>query len=503
MKTKEQNSPVRIHPGNPKIFEFRGAPLVLVTASEHYGSVINRPFRFEQYLADAADKKMTLTRLFVLFRELQSASNPYSTCKPESPDYIAPYPRVGPGKALDGLPQYDLDRWNPEFFKRLQRFLSLASSCGINVEVVMLSNTYGDSVWALNPLHPRNNLNQTEEIHWSEYMTRRPPRLLSYQVALVRKIVQETNPYDNLIYEICNEPGGSLDRVGSPTVDEVNDWQKALAQVVRETEAALPNRHLIAGQEAFAYSLPDESQRSGPDVHQFADGTFERTAFFDVANMHPLSNMVYRGRHYDLGQFMSGQLRLANFRQYCLDTYPEAKPLNLDEDNAASQYKNPAGWTLHRKRAWTALFCGSHYDVIDFSIINYCETGTPESRQHLRTWMKHLSEYIHSVDLVRARPALPVIREHPGFILPSVLAVDGGDYNIYLADHREWDEPGLGDPIRCELVCDLPAGNYVMASYSPLSGLYSPWTPLRGGPATRLDLPEFTHDIVVRIRRRN
>ncbi len=171
---------------------------------------------------------------------------------------------------------------------------------------------------------------------------------------------------------------------GARRLDEVNDWQAALARIVRETEAELPNRHLIAGQEAFAYSLPDESQRSGPDVHQFADGTFDTLAFFDVANMHPLSNMIYRGRHYDLGQFMSGRLRLRNLRQYCLDLYQEPKPLNLDEDNAASQYKDPAGWTIHRKRAWTALFCGCHYDCIDFSIINYCETGTPDSQRHIR-----------------------------------------------------------------------------------------------------------------------
>ena len=63
--------PVRIHPENPKYFLFRGKPLVLVTATEHYGSVINRPFDFEKYLDDAAAKKMTLTRTFLLFREQQ------------------------------------------------------------------------------------------------------------------------------------------------------------------------------------------------------------------------------------------------------------------------------------------------------------------------------------------------------------------------------------------------------------------------------------------------
>src|SRR5438445_3138265 len=83
---------IKIHPENPKYFLFRGKPLALITASEHYGSVINRPFDFEKYLDDAAAHGMTLTRTFLLFRELQSPRNPSSPCKPESPDYIAPYP---------------------------------------------------------------------------------------------------------------------------------------------------------------------------------------------------------------------------------------------------------------------------------------------------------------------------------------------------------------------------------------------------------------------------
>ena len=113
------SAPIRIHPENPEMLEFRGHPLALLTATEHYGAVINRPFCFERYLADAAEKKITLTRLFTLFRELQSTVNSYSTRKPESPDFIAPYRWVGPGTALDGQPVYDLDQPNPEFFDRL------------------------------------------------------------------------------------------------------------------------------------------------------------------------------------------------------------------------------------------------------------------------------------------------------------------------------------------------------------------------------------------------
>ena len=116
---------ITIHKDNPKIFCYRGKAMVLVCATEHYGAVMNRPFDFGRYLRDAAEKGQTLTRLFLLFRELQSAFNPYSTCKPESTDYIAPFCRTGGGEAYDGLGKYDLDRYNPEFFERLGGFVSL------------------------------------------------------------------------------------------------------------------------------------------------------------------------------------------------------------------------------------------------------------------------------------------------------------------------------------------------------------------------------------------
>ena len=486
------SQPIRVHPENPRCFEFRGRPRALVTATEHYGAVMNRPFRFERYLADAAERHITLTRLFMLFRELQTPTNPYSTCKPESPDYVAPFVRSGPGTALDGQPRYDLDRWNPEFFDRLHRFLSLASDHGIIVEVTLLSNTYSPQVWSLNPLHHLNNVNGLEEIEWPEYLCLRHPRLFERQAAHVRKIVEETNRYDNILYEICNEPGGGVPgRPDYPTTDEVNEWQMALARVIRETEANLPDRHLVAGQEAFAYD----------PFEQGADRSFRDLAL-DVVNIHPLPNTTYGGRAYDMGAFMSKQLTLRAVRDFCLSTRGEGKPLNLDEDNAASQYKDVEGWTIHRKRAWMTLMCGCHYDVIDFSIINYCETGTPASRRCIRSWMGHLSEFIHSVDLVRARPLVGWLTDRPQHTIEVVLAVEGEDYCIYLADERELTEPGAGEAIGGEVAFALPPGAYTVACYSPATRMYSPAMPVAEGGNVRVRLPDFQHDLVVRVRRR-
>ncbi|MBZ0288436.1 MAG: glycoside hydrolase family 5 protein, partial [Anaerolineae bacterium] len=348
--------------------------------TEHYGAVMNRPFRFEPYLADAAEKGITLTRLFMLFRELQVPMNPYSTCKPESPEYVAPFVRTRPGRALDGEPKFDLDQPNPEFFGRLHRFLSLASDYGIIVEVVLLSNTYTTNVWNLNPLNPANNVNSLPESHWQEYVTRRHAAMVERQAAHVRKIVTETNRYDNVIYEICNEPGIiSTGPEGYPTPDDTNDWLNALIAIVRETEAGLTNKHLVVGQESYVI-------RTDPAVtlHQPSDKAFHDMDY-DVVNMHPLPNSWYGGTCYQMGDFMSKQLKLRDLRDYGLATYTERKPLNQDEDNIASQYRDPEGWTIHRKRAWVTLLSGGHYDVIDFSIQPWLETGTPESQRHIRT----------------------------------------------------------------------------------------------------------------------
>lgn len=503
-------TPIHIHPKNPKLFEFRRKPLVLVTPTEHYGAVMNRPFRFERYLADAAEKGITLTRLFVLFRELQVPMNPYSTCKPESPDYVTPFERTGPGRARDGELKFDLDRPNAEFYERLHAFLSLASDYGVIVEVVLLSNTYTPNVWALNPLNADNNVNGLPEIAWQDYVTMRHAAVFERQAAHVRSIVNETNRYDNVIYEICNEPGIlSAGPQGHPTVEEVNQWLAALIRVVRETEAALPNQHLIVGQESYA---PVSDPLSGAfGIFQPSDLTFHDLDY-DVVNMHPLPNTLYAGKTYQLGDFMSRQLMLRALRDYCLATYHEPKPLNQDEDNIASQYRDPEGWTIHRKRAWVTLLSGAHYDYIDFSILPWQETGTPESQRHIRTWMSYLSHFIHSFDLVRARPFSPFLKAQPPHTLDAVFGVEGEDYCIYLADERELpgarnlpplppEQLGPGAPISGELLFDLPDGAFEVSGFDPKTGLYSPGVKIAGGPGVRLSLASFVHDTVVRVRR--
>lgn len=484
---------MRIHPDNSKIFSFRGKPLILLCATEHYGAVMNRPFRIERYLDDAAEKGQTLTRLFTLFRELQTAINPYSTCKPESPDYIAPFARTGPGRALDGEPRYDLERWNPEFFKRLHTFLRGAEERDIIVELVLFSNTYSDSVWGLNPLNPANNITLRESIPWFGYLTCRHPELFMWQRAYLRRIVEETNCYENIFYEVCNEPGAFINvEKDLPAIAEVNHWQNEMIALIREVESGMPRQHLIAGQEAM-FRAPSE---------QPSDATFEELDF-DIVNIHPLPNTTYRGRSYDMGAFMSKELKLRAVQEFALATYTQAKPLNYDEDNVASRYLDPDGWTIHRKRAWTSLFCGTHYDMIDFSIRPHLETGNDESQKCIRRWLAHLAMFIHSLDLVRARPLTGWLHSQPDHTLASVFAVEEEDYCIYLADEREVEIAGCGKAIEGKLCFDLPKGEFGFSCFSPVNGVESPEVKIVGGIRKSVNLPPFEHDLVVRVRLRN
>ncbi len=485
----QQAEPIHIHPHNPKVFEFRGRPRVLICATEHYGAVVNRSFDFGRYLDEAAERGQTLTRLFLLFRELQTARNPHSSLKVESPDFVTPWPRTGPGLALDGEPRFDVGQWNDEFFARLDRFLTLAAERDIVVELTLFSNTYTDGVWALNPLRHENNLSGVGRVDWPEYTSLADPHLVATQSAYTRRVVQATHGFDNVYYELCNEPGGGVDQHVHPA--DVDDWQREIAAVVRDEEARLGTRHLLFWSQAFAY-------QRGAAV-QAHDTSFADPAF-DAVNVHPLPDVSLGGRTYQLGRFMGKQLQLQEVLDFCRASGAWPKPCALDEDNTASLYRDQDGWTIHRKRAWVAALSGCHYDYIDFSIVAGQETGTEQSRRTIRTWMQHLTTFVHARDLVAGRPGVGWLSELPPNVLVATFGSPDSEYVAYLADCRELGDPGYAEPITGSTQISLPKGRFGLAAFSPTTGAWSPWMTLQHDNK-RLELPAFRHDLVLVARR--
>ena len=60
--------------------------------------------------------------------------------------------------------RYDLDQWNPEFWRRFEHFLKETSKRDVIVQIeVWATFDYYRDVWAKNPFNPKNNLNYTAE----------------------------------------------------------------------------------------------------------------------------------------------------------------------------------------------------------------------------------------------------------------------------------------------------------------------------------------------------
>ena len=495
------SGPIELHPENPRYFVYKNRPLVLITATEHYGAVINRNFDYVAYLDDAAEKRQTLSRCFLLFRELQvfdpatqvKPINPHSPCKPLPGEYVSPWLRSGPGFATDGFAKFDLDRWNPEFFERLHGFLAAAQERDVIVELTLFSSTYSDAVWGLNPLNIQNNINGVGDIPWQDYISGRDAALTEHQMAYVSKVVEEMNGYDCFYFEVCNEPfttrAGMLPETEFATQAEVDGWQEAVRDRIRAAEAGLPKKHLI-------FQVPVENWRTDTALEQILG---EESV--DAVNLHDYQQLTYKGAILaPLSRFMQRDLRLARIQQVWTAVHDTGKPFVFDEDNAATSSLDEESWVVHRKRAWGTVCSGGHYNMIDFSIqAGGQEAGTPASQTMIRSWMKNLSAFIHGVDFVQMAPQPDFAGETADNTIAITLGQPGRAYVVYVADRREVDDPTLGQPCEGRLTFTLPAGSYSARLYSPAEGKYTGEPQDLSGGETGIDLGPFSHDIVVQI----
>ena len=97
---------------------------------------------------------------------------------------------------------------------------------------------YEEMQWKLSPMNAANNINGVGSGRAHRvYTLDQHGGLLAVQEALTRKLVTELNGFDNVFFEICNEP-----YFGGVTIA----WQHHIADVIVETERSLPARHLIA-----------------------------------------------------------------------------------------------------------------------------------------------------------------------------------------------------------------------------------------------------------------
>ena len=229
-----------LHPDNPHYFLFRGQPTIIITSGEHYGAVLNVDFNYAAYLTELQTRGLNGTRTFAgAYFEPQGAFNiAENTLAPANGRYIGPWMRTLVPGATHGGTKFDLTKFNDTYFARLRDFVREAGRRGIIVEMNLFCPFYEEVQWNLSPMNSINNVNEVGKVgRTNVYTLDRNGGLLPFQEALVRRIVLDLNQFDNVYYDICNEPyfGGVM-----------LDWQRRISQEIVDTERNLPNKHLIS-----------------------------------------------------------------------------------------------------------------------------------------------------------------------------------------------------------------------------------------------------------------
>lgn len=245
---------------NNRYLEYRGKPIILITSAEHYGAVVNLDFDYTRYLETLATEGFNYTRIFC-GTYIEPVQNIFgiekNTLAPQPGRFIAPWLQVE-GK-------YDLEQFNPAFFERLRDFVAQAEKLGIMVEATLFTSIYADNAWELSPFQGNNNVNQVGDLDFRLVNTLFNGGLDQYQERFVRKVVRELNPFDNLFFEIQNEPWADnsnlvdfanlqddtvFTRSWQKKVEVANGlalkWQAWIASVIRDEESRMPKSHLIA-----------------------------------------------------------------------------------------------------------------------------------------------------------------------------------------------------------------------------------------------------------------
>jgi hypothetical protein len=307
-------------------------------------------------------------------------------------------------------------------------------------------------------MHPANNVNGTPDCPRKEVYTLQHPRLLAVQLALTRKIVRELEAFDNLYYEICNEP-----YFGGVTME----WQHRIIDEIVAAEKDFAHQHLIS---------------------------------LNIAN----------GR--EKVQDPHEAVSIFNFH-YCVP--PDTVAMNYQLNKVIGE--NETGFRgrddlIYRTEGWDFILAGGGlYNNLDYSFTARHPDGTfrdyrspgggsPELRRQLGI----LRQFMHSFDFLRMKPAPSIITAVTPAMEARALAEEGQAYAIYLHVPlpRKPQPEEYREAVQAQLDVKLPPGRYQAEWLNTKTGeIEQARTWEHTGGAAALASPPFVVDVALRLRR--
>lgn len=447
----ETSKPISLDPQNPHYFLFRGRPTVLITSTEHYGAVLNADFYYPLYLNELQSYGFNLTRLFsgVYVEDFAAFNIARNTLAPAPMRFICPWARSNQPGYAGGGNKFDLHQWDPAYFHRLKDFVAQAGKRGIVVEMVLFCPYYGDSQWDLSPIKASNNIEGIGDLPRTKALTLGNGPLLAIQDAMVRKIVTELRDFDNVYYEICNEP-----YFGGVTIA----WQNHIAEIIKGTEAAFPVKHLIA------QNISNGSKEiENPNLS---------VSIFNFHYSRPPQSVVM---NFGLNRVISD-----------------------DETGFRG-----TGDSAYRREGWDFILAGGAvYGNLDYSFTVGHEDGTfklPPTQpggggRTLQAQLSNLKKFIEDFDFVHMHPDDTDVKVLGSKAKIYVLAKPPKVFAVYI--------DGGGPQTSLEFT--VPAGRYHAEWINPRTGLVAGESDGISGSEGKLTLrsPQYLDDIALRVEQR-
>ena len=246
------NGPLRVCKENPRYFTDNSDKAIYLTGSHHWYNLVDMgptdpppAFDYAKYLDWMVKYDHNFMRMWTW--ELvtwNTQGNSPQHRNERTFHHVSPFPwqRIGPGKALDGKPKFDLSRFNPHYFERLRRRVLAAGEKGIYVSV-MLFEGWGvqriDGGFKAHPFHQDNNVNHINgdkngdgrglEVH--ELVV---PEVTRIQEIYAKKVIDTVNDLDNVLFEISNE-----------NHPESSAWQYHMINFIHRHEMGKPKQHPV------------------------------------------------------------------------------------------------------------------------------------------------------------------------------------------------------------------------------------------------------------------
>jgi hypothetical protein len=304
---------------------------------------------------------------------------------------------------------------------------------------------YSDPIWACSPMKATNNVNGIGNVGKDEVHTLdKEPALLAVQEAMTRKLVTELNGFDNLYYEVCNEPYfGGVTRA----------WHDQITDVILETEKTLPKKHLIS------WNVANETAK--------------------VRDPHPGISIF--NFHYAKTSAVT-------------ENYALNKVLGLNETG----FKG-TGDDYYRIEAWEYMLAGGGlYNHLDYSFCVGHEDGSFPVKDptpggggpKIRRQIGLMKAFLEGFDFVRMKPSPETVKGGaPNDVTVYVLAEPGRQYAVFLRKS--------GGAV---LELDFPKGAYEGHWLNPTTGETTAVAKFDhpGGKASLMP-PQGTADIALRL----